>query len=112
MNRMTRTFALPLLAAALTCMPAFAQDHQDGDHHDNSSYRHHDDWKAGSRIQHEDWDRGERVDYRANHLRRPPQGHEWRQIDGNYVLADRDGTIRTVRPAHRDRDHDHDNQPH
>jgi Ni/Co efflux regulator RcnB len=108
MNRITRTFALPLLAAALTCVPAVAQDHPDQDHHDNSAYRQHQEWRQGSRIQQEDWNRGEKVDYHANHLRRPPEGHEWRLIDGNYVLADRDGTIRSVRPAH----HDHDNQPH
>ena len=113
MNRIPRTLALPLLAAALTCVPVLAQDHQDQDPHDNGAYRQHQEWKQGSRIQHEDWDRGDRVDYRANHLRRPPEGHEWRQIDGNYILADRDGTIRSVRPARRHHDHDdHDNMPH
>jgi Ni/Co efflux regulator RcnB len=38
-------------------------------------------------MRHEDWDRGERVDYRQYHLRRPPNGYEWRMVDGNYVLA-------------------------
>ena len=35
----------------------------------------------------EDWRRGEHVDYRERHLRRPPRGYEWREVDGNYVLA-------------------------
>jgi len=34
-----------------------------------------------------DWDRGERIDWRSRHLRRPPRGYEWREVDGNYVLA-------------------------
>lgn len=110
MNRMKRVFALPILAAALTCLPTFAQDHPDQDRHDNGAYRQHDEWKTGSRIRHEDWDRGDKVDYRANHLRRPPEGHEWRQIDGNYVLARQDGTIVSVRPAQRNHEH-HDEHP-
>jgi Ni/Co efflux regulator RcnB len=35
----------------------------------------------------EDWKRGERVDYHEHHLRAPPRGYEWREVDGNYVLA-------------------------
>jgi Ni/Co efflux regulator RcnB len=38
-------------------------------------------------MNHDDWNRGERVDYRQYHLRTPPRGYEWRQVDGNYVLA-------------------------
>ena len=119
MNRIIRVFALPILAAGLTCLPALAQDHPDQDRHDqaqshdrhdNGAYRQHGEWKTGSRIRHEDWDRGDKVDYRANHLRRPPDGHEWRQIDGNYILANQDGTIASVRPARRDHEH-HDEHP-
>ena len=67
MNRMTRAFALPILAAALTCLPTVAQDHPDQDHHDqaqpqdrhdNGTYRQHDEWKKGARIPQEDWNRG------------------------------------------------------
>jgi Ni/Co efflux regulator RcnB len=35
----------------------------------------------------EDWKRGEHIDYRERHLRAPPEGYEWREVDGNYVLA-------------------------
>jgi Ni/Co efflux regulator RcnB len=101
------------MAVALASMPALArdhqardhqdQDHQDQDHRDNHSYKQHQEWKTGSRIQHEDWDRGDKVDYRQNHLRRPPEGHEWRQIDGNFVLARQDGTIVSIRMAPRRR---------
>lgn len=78
----------PLIASALMSMavvasslPAFA------DEHENHQYVRHDDWKKGGRIQNEDWNRGEHVDYHAHHLRAPPRGYEWRQVDGNYVLA-------------------------
>jgi Ni/Co efflux regulator RcnB len=27
------------------------------------------------------------VDYHQHHLKAPPRGYEWRQVDGNYVLA-------------------------
>jgi Ni/Co efflux regulator RcnB len=64
----------------------FAQDHHD-DHHDNHQYVRHEEWKKGARMNHDDWNRGERVDYRHYHLSAPPRGYEWRQVDGNYVLA-------------------------
>jgi Predicted integral membrane protein len=38
-------------------------------------------------LRHEDWARGRAIDWRARHLRRPPRGYEWREVDGNYVLA-------------------------
>ena len=46
---------------------------------------HH--WRKGDRIDHDSWGRAAPVDYRAHHLRRPPRGYEWRDVDGNYVLA-------------------------
>ena len=110
MNRMIRAFALPTLAAGLTCLPTFAQDHPDQDRHDqaqsqdrheNGTYRHHDEWKKGYHMSDQDWNRGEKVDYRANHLRRPPEGHEWRQIDGNFVLATHEGIVVSVQTAPR-----------
>jgi Ni/Co efflux regulator RcnB len=39
-------------------------------------------------MRQEDWNRGRRIqDWRAYHLRRPPRGYEWREVDGNYVLT-------------------------
>ena len=99
MKTMRAVFALPILALALASLPAVAQDHQDQDHRDNHTYVQHHEWRAGTKIHDEDWNRGEKVDYRQNHLRRPPAGHEWRQIDGNYVMARQDGTIVSVRVA-------------
>jgi len=76
--------ASALLALAITAAPAFADEH---DGHDGHAYVHHDEWKKGSKMRDEDWKRGEHVDYHERHLRAPPHGYEWREVDGNYVLA-------------------------
>lgn len=105
MNQLIKGFALVVLTAALTGLPALTQDRpaqdqhdqaQSQDRHDNQTYRHHDEWKKGYHVQSEDWSRGDQVDYRAHHLRRPPSGDEWRFIDGNYVLASHEGVIVSV----------------
>lgn len=44
-------------------------------------------WHRGGRIASNDWRRGQVIDYRSHHLRAPPRGYQWRQVDGNYVLA-------------------------
>lgn len=83
MNSIRKAFIFPTLVAVL--LPgglAFSQDH-----HDNHAYVHHEEWKKGYQMHHEDWDRGERVDYHRYHLQEPPRGYEWREVDGNYVLA-------------------------
>lgn len=60
------------------------------EHHDRYGHGHyvrHHDWRRGHRLARSDWSRGERLDWRRHHLRQPPRGYEWREIDGNYVLA-------------------------
>ncbi|HEX5264757.1 MAG TPA: RcnB family protein [Phenylobacterium sp.] len=27
------------------------------------------------------------MDWHSHHLRRPPRGYEWREVDGNFVLG-------------------------
>ena len=76
-----------LVASALLAMAVTANTPSLADEHDGHQYVHHDEWKKGSKIRDEDWKRGEHVDYRERHLRAPPRGYEWRQVDGNYVLA-------------------------
>lgn len=97
MNKFRIVAASAVLATLLSGGIALAQEHHDDqDHHDNHHYVHHDDWKKGGTINHDDWDRGERVDWKARHLRRPRDGREWRNVDGNYVLADSNGHIERV----------------
>jgi Ni/Co efflux regulator RcnB len=88
---MTAT-ALALLAGT---GGAFAQPHRDdhnnnNDHHPAPAAMHaapSHNWHQGGKIERNDWNRGQRIDYRRYHLRQPPRGYEWRQVDGNYVLA-------------------------
>jgi Ni/Co efflux regulator RcnB len=86
MTRICKVLAVSALALTLNSGLAFAQDHHD-DHHDNHQYVRHNEWKKGARMNHDDWNRGEQVDYRNYHLHAPPRGYEWREVDGNYVMA-------------------------
>ena len=86
MNRIYKAAALSALAAMLSSGVAFAQDHHD-DQHDNHHYVRHSEWRKGEHIRNEDWNRGERIDYHRYHLQAPPHGYEWREVDGNYVMA-------------------------
>jgi Ni/Co efflux regulator RcnB len=74
----------------MSCGGALAQprnDQRPGDGHPPSAVPSHSDWKKGQHIGHDDWARGAPVDYRARHLRQPPRGYEWRDIDGRTILA-------------------------
>ena len=82
MNRIRRALTVAALAGTFTCGLAFAQEH-----HDNGTYVRHDEWKKGAHINQDDWGRGDQVDYKQHHLKAPPRGYEWRQVDGNYVMA-------------------------
>jgi Ni/Co efflux regulator RcnB len=74
--------------AATSVSAAFADDHHDQRHDQrHDQFRAHSEWHKGARIGHDDWNRGQTVDWHSRHLRHPPRGYEWRQVDGNYVLA-------------------------
>jgi Ni/Co efflux regulator RcnB len=92
MKKLHSVLALAILSTSLTGGVALAQDH-----HDNHAYVEHKEWRRGVAIRHEDWDRGDKVDYRQYHLSAPPQGYEWRMIDGSYVLVNASNfQIRTI----------------
>ena len=96
-------FALGLLGGAAVAQDNHPHDsampsHDDHGHPDgqggpgggHSSHRGwHDqsDWHRGGHVAYDDWHNAPPVDYHAHHLRRPPHGYEWRQSNGNYVLA-------------------------
>ncbi len=63
---------------------ASAQDQRSGWGQDQGSGHQ---WNRGERMGQNDWNGAQRVDYRRHHLRRPPNGYEWRQSNGQYVLA-------------------------
>lgn len=88
MKFIRNTIAVSTLAAfMLTSGLAFAQHDDHHDHGHQQHYVHHKEWRKGARIQRTDWNRGEHIDYRHYHLHAPPRGYEWREVDGNYVLA-------------------------
>ncbi|MFT4114590.1 RcnB family protein [Silvibacterium sp.] len=86
MKLIRRAAALSTLAAVMAGGVAFAQ-HPDDHHPDPHGYVRHDDWHQGGHIAHNDWARGHQIDYRHYHLQPPPHGYQWREVDGNYVLA-------------------------
>jgi len=89
MRRFNKLAAIPLLGmmTMLGSQTVFSQDRHD-DRHDNSRYVRHDEWKKGYHMPPGDWGRGDRIsNWNTYHLRRPPNGYEWRRVDGNFVLA-------------------------
>jgi Ni/Co efflux regulator RcnB len=44
-------------------------------------------WGEGERMGYNDWHNAQAVDYRQHNLRQPPDGYEWRESGGQYVLA-------------------------
>jgi Ni/Co efflux regulator RcnB len=103
-----KRFLTGLAALSLLAAPAFAQGYdqnRDQNHGQMQSQGHddrdhnampmrgpdqrdaHHDWRKGGHIARDDWGRGTTVDWHAHHLRRPPRGYEWREVDGNFVMA-------------------------
>jgi len=101
-----KTLLIAISALSLVASAASAQPHDDRrdrggppghdnhDSHDNGVHAgwghdygagHH--WRHGERMGWNDWNNAPVVDYRARHLRRPPHGYEWRESNGQYVLA-------------------------
>ena len=44
-------------------------------------------WKRGQRVGYNDWQSAQVVDYRQHKLRQPPRGYEWRESNGQYIMA-------------------------
>jgi Ni/Co efflux regulator RcnB len=88
-----------LAAATLCAGPASAADQRDGQRDGQQQgqvqqhqgwgrdYQGSHQWRRGQRIGYNDWNGAQPIDYRAHHLRNPPRGYEWRQSNGQYILA-------------------------
>jgi Ni/Co efflux regulator RcnB len=81
---------------ALAQQPPRQEEHRDEQHQPpqqreqrpvEPQRNEHPEWRKGSRMRQDDWQRGERVDYREHHLRAPPRGYEWREVDGRFILG-------------------------
>lgn len=101
MQQVRKAIALSTLALMLAGSPIFAQDHHDDAKHDDAKHSshhdkqnqdphhfvRHDDWKQGTRMKSDDWSRAVHVDYVHYRLAPPRPGYEWREVDGNFVMA-------------------------
>lgn len=82
-------------AAALSLvLPSIASadpnDHgRDGQQHAGwgQEYGGGHNFHRGERMGYNDWSAAQPLDYREHHLRRPPHGYEWRESNGQYILA-------------------------
>ena len=66
---------------------ASAQPYYGHGHHYGHAHRWNNGWRRGRRMDRDAWRYAARVDWRRHHLRAPPRGYEWREVDGRYVLA-------------------------
>jgi|SRR5580700_5026240 Ni/Co efflux regulator RcnB len=86
-----------LLAASVAALAAGAVNAQPSDYGRNGNDYQHSGWSQdqgaqhrwsnGDRMGYNDWAGAQPVDYRAHHLRRPPYGYEWRESNGQFILA-------------------------
>jgi Ni/Co efflux regulator RcnB len=88
-------------AIALTLVAASAASAQPDGHRNDQNARadasDHAKWgkeyggqhnfKRGEQVGYNDWHGAQAVDYREHHLRNPPRGYEWRDSNGQYILA-------------------------
>jgi Ni/Co efflux regulator RcnB len=77
-----------IAAAAALALTAGATIAQPTDHSQwaaDQGAGHH--WARGERMGYNDWSGAQAVDYRRHHLRHPPRGYEWRESNGQYVMA-------------------------
>jgi Ni/Co efflux regulator RcnB len=90
-----RTLSALLLATALVAptlsMAQDRDDHRD-DHHPAAMHGERGagpdhNWHKGDRIPATYRDKHYEVDWRSHHLRQPPAGYHWVQVNGDYVLA-------------------------
>ena len=87
--------ALSLVAGSAAMAQPYNNDRHDSrnEHHDNRNdnnghdNRGHHNWARGQNLPSEYRTRGHYVDYRRHHLRAPPRGYQWVQVDNNYVMV-------------------------
>src|ERR1700728_2635249 len=83
-----RHHVLAIAAATLLAATAGSALAQPNDHAGwaaDQGASHH--WNNGERMGYNDWSSAKSVDYRQHNLREPPEGYEWRESHGQYVLG-------------------------
>ena len=92
-----KTLIFALAASALVAGAAGSASADSRGHNDQGSNQQHagwaqdqgasHQWQRGQRMGYNDWSSAQPVDYRQHHLRAPARGYQWRQANGQYVLA-------------------------
>jgi Ni/Co efflux regulator RcnB len=72
-----------LVVGAAGSVSAQPGDHAGWGHEQGAGHQ----WNNGEHMGYNDWNGAQRVDYRQHHLRQPPEGYEWRESNGQYVLG-------------------------
>ena len=97
----TAAAALLVGAAGSACADPHPNGYNNGNHQDGEQQRADQQhagwgkdyggashkWRRGQKMGYNDWSGAAPVDYRQHHLRQPPNGYEWRESNGQYVLA-------------------------
>ena len=98
MNKFLIVAAALSLAAPSLAMAQSSDYGRDGQRADQHGQQQHRGWgqeygggghqfRRGERMGYNDWSGAQPLDYREHHLRRPPHGYEWRESNGQYILA-------------------------
>jgi Ni/Co efflux regulator RcnB len=77
--------ALSLLGGAAANAQPYGHDNRQDARHDQRD--NHPQWRQGQRLPAQYRTRGHYVDYHRHHLRAPPRGYQWVQVDNNYALV-------------------------
>jgi Ni/Co efflux regulator RcnB len=80
--------AAALVVGAVGSVSAQPNDQNAGRHNgwaQDQGQSHH--WNRGERMGYNDWSGAQTVDYRQHHLRHPPRGYEWRESNGQFIMA-------------------------
>ena len=89
-----RPLVLALSVTALLAGAASAQPPGDRTGWDQDQLVHQ--WSRGEHISRDDWKVAAAINYRQLHLSASPPGYEWREYNGQYILADKSGLIAWV----------------
>lgn len=82
---MTAAIALSLLGGSAVSTAAMAQPYRHDDRGHHAMGGHH--WTRGQRLPPQYRTRAHYIDYRRHHLRPPPRGYQWVQVDNDYALV-------------------------
>jgi Ni/Co efflux regulator RcnB len=81
--------ALSMLGGAAANAAPYGHDNRQDNRQDNRYDQRggHQQWRQGQRLPPQYRTRAHYVDYHRHHLRAPPRGYQWVQVDNNYALV-------------------------